>query len=79
MKTAQSLETSRVFQGILDYFPSGVSLIDKDLNLVAWNREFLRLLQFPDALFASKPNMYTLFRYNAERGDYGPGDPEELV
>lgn len=68
------------FQEVIDYLPSGVSLIDKELNLVIWNRELLRLLGFPAALFADKaPNMETLLRYNAERGDYGPGNPEDQV
>lgn len=68
------------FQAILDYLPSGFSLIDKKLNLIAWNEEFKRLLEFPDELFApGPPNMADLFRYNALRGDYGPGDPDELI
>lgn len=68
---------SSLLQTILDYLPSGVSLLDKDLRLVAWNEEFRRLLCFPDELFESPaPDLYDLLLFNARRGEYGPGDPE---
>jgi diguanylate cyclase (GGDEF)-like protein len=71
-------EQLRLFQTIIDYLPSGVSLVDKDLNVTAWNAEFKRLLQFPDALFEpAGPHLHKLFLFNARRGEYGPGDPEE--
>lgn len=80
MQTFNHQGLPAAFQAILDYLPSGFSLIDKDLNLIAWNKEFQRLLEFPDGLFASRvPNMADFFRFNAQRGDYGPGDPEELT
>ena len=65
---------------ILDHLPSGVSLVDKDLNFIAWNAEIKRLLQFPDELFEPEaPDMHTLALFNARRGEYGPGEPEELA
>jgi PAS domain S-box-containing protein len=79
MEIAKNLDLSTVFQTILDNFPSGIMLIDHDLNVVAWNSKFRELLQLPDELFETPPHMSTLFRYNAQRGDYGPGDPEQHV
>jgi PAS domain S-box-containing protein len=80
METARGQDPSIVFQTILGYFPGGVSLIDRDLNVIAWNKEFKRLLRFPDELFESHaPTMETLIRFNAERGDYGPGNVEQQV
>ncbi|MCB1891650.1 MAG: PAS-domain containing protein [Rhodocyclaceae bacterium] len=71
-------EHLRLFQTILDYLPSGVSLADKDLNVIAWNAEFKRLLKFPDELFGPEtPTLHKLVLFNARRGEYGPGDPEE--
>ena len=67
-----------LFQTLLDNLPSGVSLMNKDLGLLAWNAEFKRLLQFPDELFRPEPpDLYKLVHFNALRGEYGPGDPEE--
>jgi len=65
-------------QTILDHLPSGVSLADPEFRFTAWNSEFKRLLQFPDELFEPEaPDMYKLALFNARRGEYGPGDPEE--
>ena len=73
-------ETLQLFQTIIDNLPSGVSLMDKDLRLVAWNTQIKGLLDFPDELFApDAPDLARLLRYNAQRGEYGPGDPEDLV
>lgn len=69
----------RVFQTIIDNLPSGVTLLDKDLRFVAWNSEIKQLLNFPDELFNpdDPPEMAKVALFNARRGEYGPGDPEE--
>ena len=68
-----------LFQTLIDYLPSGVSLMNGDLQLIATNAEFRRLLNFPDELFTpGNPDLAKLALFNAQRGEYGPGDPEEL-
>jgi diguanylate cyclase (GGDEF)-like protein len=69
----------RVFQTIIDNLPSGVTLMDKDLRFVAWNAEVKQLLNFPDALFDpdNPPDLSKVALFNARRGEYGPGDPDE--
>jgi len=75
--SANDADHLKLLQTILDHLPSGVSLVDKDLNFIAWNAEIKRLLQFPDELFEPEaPNMHKLALFNARRGEYGPGDPE---
>lgn len=67
-------------RAILDNFPAGISFVDRDLNLAACNDRFRRLLDLPDPLFANgMPTLEMVFRFNAARGEYGPGDPEEQV
>jgi diguanylate cyclase (GGDEF)-like protein len=79
MPTSDS-DLLKLFQSIIDNLPSGVSLADKDLRLTIWNSEFRRLLNLPDELFEPEPpDLYKLALYNARRGEYGPGDPEELA
>ncbi|WP_374278897.1 EAL domain-containing protein [Azonexus sp.] len=69
-----------LLQTVVESIPSGISLFDKNLNLTLHNRELLRLLDFPPSLFArGQVRLEDLFRFNAERGEYGPGDPEEIV
>lgn len=70
----QQLET------VLENFPGGISIMDKDLNLVLCNRQFIELLDYPEELFADGlPNLEDLFTFNARRGEYGDGNIEQLV
>lgn len=78
--SANDADHLKLLQTILDHLPSGVSLVDKDLNFIAWNAEIMRRLQFPDELFEPEaPDMHKLALFNARRGEYGPGEPEELA
>jgi diguanylate cyclase (GGDEF)-like protein len=73
-------DEKKILQTILDYLPCGVTLFDEQFGLLAHNDQFLRLLDFPRQLVESgAPTFQDFLRYNAERGEYGPGDPEELV
>ena len=65
---------------IIENIPSGVSLIDGNLDFVGFNQEFCRLLEFPAELMAKKLlGMRDIVLFNAQRGEYGPGDPEALA
>ncbi len=65
---------------IIENIPGAVSLVDGDMNFIAFNREFGRLLDFPEELLAHTPlPMYEVALYNASRGEYGPGDPEAIA
>jgi len=67
-------------QEIIDFLPSGVTRFDRELNMVMCNRKFRELLDFPDALFErGLPSLHELAIFNAERGEYGPGDPQALA
>ena len=57
----------------------GVSVMDASLKLVAVNRRFRELLVFPESLCQPGTPLEAFFRFNAARGDYGPGDAEEQV
>ena len=54
-------------------------MVDADLNAVAFNERFLELLDFSPGMFKPSDPYAKFIRYNAERGEYGPGDIEELV
>ena len=54
-------------------------LIDGELVVVLWNRRGIELLGFPNAIQGEPQSFESLLRYNAERGEYGPGDVDELV
>ncbi|MBI5277207.1 MAG: PAS-domain containing protein [Burkholderiales bacterium] len=73
-------KVNAVLRAVVDELPCGLSVFDADLNLVLHNRKFRTLLGFPDSLFpASGTRFEDLIRFNAQRGEYGQGDPEAAV
>ncbi|NJL07951.1 MAG: PAS domain S-box protein, partial [Methylacidiphilales bacterium] len=71
---------SATLQAVIDNFPGGISFFDADLNLIACNDQFRTVLDLPDDLFANGlPTLAMIFRVNAARGEYGPGDPDAQV
>lgn len=72
-------ERQSVIDTTLEYMDQGISIVDADLKLRATNRRFRELLDFPESLCRPGVDFADFVRYNAERGDYGPGDVEEHV
>lgn len=73
-------ERVTLLEQVVDNFPGGLLLFDKHLSLVLCNERQRELLDYPDELFANgNPSMESIFRFNAERGEYGPGNIDELV
>jgi diguanylate cyclase (GGDEF)-like protein len=73
-------ERIRLLEAVVNNFPGGLLLFDKELNLVLCNDRQRQLLDYPDELFADgNPTLERMFRFNAERGEYGAGDPEAHV
>ena len=70
-------EKVRLLEAVMENFPGGISLFDDNLQMVLCNRQQKELLEYPDELMAEGyPSMEDLFRFNANRGEYGPGDIE---
>jgi diguanylate cyclase (GGDEF)-like protein len=73
-------ERVRLLEAVVNNFPGGISLFDDDLRMVLCNEQQKSMLDYPPDLFRNGyPNMEDLFRFNAERGEYGPGSAEEHV
>ena len=70
---------SDVFQTLVDNIPGGVTLFGAELELLVYNQEYARLLDFPTELFQNEPTLERFFRFNALRGEYGHGDAEHQV
>ena len=63
----------------LDNMPGGMMLGDRDLNYVLMNAQYSELYEFPDGLVRAGTSFRDELRYQAERGDFGPGDKDDLV
>ena len=68
-----------MLQAGLDLLDQGITVFDAELRLVAWNRTFLVLLDFPEELAYLGAPFASFIRHNAERGEYGPGDVDMQI
>ncbi len=60
-----------ILQASITHLPLGVSVIDAELRLVAWNDIYERLFNYPkDFLHVGKP-ILSILEFNAERGFFG--------
>jgi signal transduction histidine kinase/CheY-like chemotaxis protein len=78
--TTQAIKfnTGALFTSI-ESLDQGISVIDKDLNLVAWNKRYLELFNYPRDMILVGTPIEKLVRYNASRGDCGLGEIDDLV
>lgn len=68
-----------LLQHALDHARQGITVFDKDLRLLCWNRAFIDLYDLPPALVGIGVELGEIVRFNAERGSYGPGAVEALI
>ncbi|MHA1528833.1 MAG: PAS-domain containing protein, partial [Alphaproteobacteria bacterium] len=78
-REAEIRKQSAILELTLENMGQGISMVDRDLNTVAFNKKFLEMFEFPEEKFGRGFSMADAFRLNAERGEYGPGDIEEQV
>ncbi len=72
-------EPAGMLHASLDMLSFGFSVFDRNLRLVICNKAFGELRGFPAALCRAGTEIAELYRFNAERGEYGPGDVEQQV
>ena len=68
-----------LLQSSIDNIDQGISVVDANLNLVAWNRRYVELFAYPVSMIYVGQPVAELVRYNAKRGECGPGDVAEHV
>lgn len=79
-ETSQELQFSReLLAATMDNISQGVSVVDKDLKLIAWNAAYLAMFEFPPGFIRVGRPIADVIRYNAERGECGPGEVEDHV
>ncbi len=77
-ETSQELSFSRqLLQATMENVAQGISVVDADMKLVAWNRRYMEMFDYPDGFIYVGRDAAELIRWNALRGECGPGDAEE--
>ena len=76
----QSLRFSReLLAATFENLDAGISVVDADLNLIAWNSRYEALFDYPPGMVRVGAPVAELIRHNALRGDFGQDDPETYV
>ncbi|MGO0306755.1 PAS domain-containing hybrid sensor histidine kinase/response regulator [Endozoicomonas acroporae] len=79
-------EASEVFQfnrellqGAIEHISMGISVVDRNLELVAWNQQYLQLFDYPNDLIKVGRPIADMIRHNALNGLCGAGDVDHHV
>lgn len=79
-ETSHAIQFNReLLRATLEHLSQGVSVVDQNLRLVAWNRRYLELFDYPAGQVYVGLPIEELVRYNARRGLLGSGDAEQQV
>lgn len=63
----------------LENVSQGISVVDARMHLVAWNRRYLELFDYPEGMVYVGVPVADLIRRNAELGECGPGEVDDHV
>ncbi|WP_202839101.1 PAS domain-containing hybrid sensor histidine kinase/response regulator [Luteimonas saliphila] len=69
----------RVLEAALENMSQGISVVDSDLRLVAWNRRYLELFHYPEELMHVGVPVERLVRHNLRGGLIGAVDVDREV
>ena len=73
-QTSQQLQFSQqLLQTTLENISQGISVVDPELKLVAWNQRYLEMFEYPEGFIYPGIPVAEVMRFNGERGDFGDG------
>jgi len=78
-RTAEVRRQGDLIRAVLDSMTVGVAAYDAELRLVAWNRQFIKIRDYPESLIDQGAAFEDLMAYDIARGEFGPGDPDHLL
>jgi signal transduction histidine kinase/DNA-binding response OmpR family regulator len=78
-RTAELQRRGEVMRVTFENMEHGVLIFDREMKLVAWNRQITELLELPKTFLADEPHFSDFIRFQAERGEYGDVDVDAEV
>jgi signal transduction histidine kinase len=71
--------SQNLLQSAIENASDGISIVDNELKLVAWNNKYIDLFSYPKELIYKGCPIKHLIRYNASRGLCGEGEISRQV
>ncbi|NQZ88750.1 MAG: PAS-domain containing protein [Colwellia sp.] len=71
--------SQNLLQSAIENASEGISIVDNELKLVAWNKKYIDLFSYPKELVYKGCPIKHLIRYNASRGLCGDGEISRQV
>jgi Na+/proline symporter/signal transduction histidine kinase/CheY-like chemotaxis protein len=71
--------SQNLLQSAIENASEGISIVDDNLKLVAWNKKYLDLFDYPSELVYVGCPVEVLIRHNVKRGLCGAGDLDNQV
>ncbi len=68
-----------LLQIALDQVGQGISVFDRELGLICWNRQFRQILDLTPDFAQVGVSLHAIVRDRAEHGEFGPGNPERII
>ena len=78
-REAELARKAELLESVISNVNQGISYVNSELVIEMCNAKFGELLELPAELCQPGVSVEKLARFNAERGEYGSGDVEELV
>lgn len=80
-EASSAVESSReVLKSVIENIDQGISMFDRGMNLVAWNRRFVELNDIPESMLRAGVTLRDICAYYIKQGDYGEvHDPEGFI
>ncbi|MGB0732908.1 MAG: NahK/ErcS family hybrid sensor histidine kinase/response regulator, partial [Pontibacterium sp.] len=79
-EATQVLKFNRsLLQSTIENISLGISVVDQQMRLVAWNKPYIDMFDYPEGLICVGRPIEEVFRHNAMKGEYGPSSVEEQV
>ena len=79
-EASQAVQFNReLLQATLDNIDQGVSVVDEDLRLIAWNARYIELFGLPSGFVHVGQPVAAVYRLNAERGEVAQHDLEAWI
>ncbi|WP_439595097.1 PAS-domain containing protein [Falsiroseomonas sp.] len=76
-KEAELSAAQSVLQTVFDHMTDGVVMWDAEMRVQFWNRETLRVAEFPQHMAVKGTDVRDIMRYQDRRGEFGPPPADE--